>query len=513
MSYVIHVWETPLPSTFDEAVTIALERGDEVLGQNPGFLILAGRLKSRFPCICDAPDGVWSDGPLDGRTEERVYVLGISRQHEDVIAHVLRCAGSLGLTVFDMQAAQAYLPSGQVLSPAATARMAEPCEGLGQDEVRAAIYDGMLQALGEFGFVHEQGGEQALTLQFAGGYHQIRVAIGNNWPRDFTFSLHISTGLDAVSRIVAPLQPGAPEAPARYAVAVIAHQYLHGEADKTYAIDSRAALALAVTDINTVLFNTLLPLLDQISDIAGMEAMFNRPPGVPPFQPQAADGYHALTLARLAGHPGYPALCQRIREGVPADGGHLQQGLTRLIACLDAYDAAAPAPLAASAGAATGQQVAQFIADYDGSQLAAIDLLAADAATPSRDPHAHFRSALMQGADAQLSDFSLRLLRDMFSVEARAGSASAFRWPVLQALAQALLSRGGVGELALFAQLIPLSALAHKALRSLPLDAGMAESLRYACEERSSNPLFAAQAAHYVSLERYFAALAARGGD
>lgn len=44
----------------------------------------------------------------------------------------------------------------------------------------------------------------------------------------------------------------------------------------------------------------------------------------------------------------------------------------------------------------------------------------------------------------------------------------------------------------------------------MPLEASMAESLRYACEERSSNPLFAGQATHYVALERYFAAIAAR---
>jgi hypothetical protein len=59
---------------------------------------------------------VWSDGPLDGRTESRIYVLGIMHDHEEVFAHIVDCAGSLGLTVFDMQAAIAYLPSGQLLA-------------------------------------------------------------------------------------------------------------------------------------------------------------------------------------------------------------------------------------------------------------------------------------------------------------------------------------------------------------------------------------------------------------
>ncbi|NHZ64366.1 hypothetical protein [Massilia genomosp. 1] len=129
MSYVIHVWESPRPASFEEAAHIAFDLAEEVVGQNPRFLILAARLTARFPCITRAPGGVWSDGPLDGKTGERVYVLGISHSHAEVFAHIVECAARLGLTVFDMQAARAYLPSGRMLAqlPAApVAALPEP---------------------------------------------------------------------------------------------------------------------------------------------------------------------------------------------------------------------------------------------------------------------------------------------------------------------------------------------------------------------------------------------------
>ena len=54
MSYVVHVWESPCPASLDEASHIAFDLGEDVVGQNPGFLVLAGRLTARFPCITRA---------------------------------------------------------------------------------------------------------------------------------------------------------------------------------------------------------------------------------------------------------------------------------------------------------------------------------------------------------------------------------------------------------------------------------------------------------------------------
>jgi hypothetical protein len=124
------------------------------------------------------------------------------------------------------------------------------------------------------------------------------------------------------------------------------------------------------------------------------------------------------------------------------------------------------------------------------------------------DPHAPFRAELLRHGGVRLEHFSLRLVRDMFEVQAQACTAGAdFNTPAIALLAHALLSRGGVGELALFAQSIPVSALPARALSSMPLAAEMASALRYACEERQTNPMFTQWSLQYAALAPFFRAL------
>ena len=66
MSLVIQAWASERPATTAQAELIALERGAQEFGQNPGFIVLAGQLNAIFPCLTTLPDdeGVWNDGRL-----------------------------------------------------------------------------------------------------------------------------------------------------------------------------------------------------------------------------------------------------------------------------------------------------------------------------------------------------------------------------------------------------------------------------------------------------------------
>jgi hypothetical protein len=120
MSYVVHVWERPAPATVQDADRIQAQLSLEHGVQNPKFLELARALTQRYPCITtlpeESPDAVWSDGPLDGRTDRPLYAIGIRTERlPEALPVVLASVARLGLTAYDMQAGRCYLPDGNVL--------------------------------------------------------------------------------------------------------------------------------------------------------------------------------------------------------------------------------------------------------------------------------------------------------------------------------------------------------------------------------------------------------------
>lgn len=511
MSYAIHLWEDPRPATLAEAVHIAFELGEEDIGQNPGFIVLAGRLKARFPCITTLPadEGVWSDGPLDGKTSSRALVLGIRERHEEVVAFVVECAGKLGLTVFDMQTATAYLPSGAVLAQAGDAPKAAPekwIDDLSVRDIREAVHEGLMKVLGGYGFVHDRTGEHHLMLRFPGGFHRIGVPLWDYKPV-YRITFLLSTRLDEVASITAAFRGVVPESQHAHTCSLVHYGYFYGESEKEYEFDSRPGLALAVTEMNIAIVNKLLPLLDMISDVRGLEALYNAPATGVPFQLHQ-DGYAALTLARLAGNPAFASMCPLILGSVHVGNRDLRRNLQRLIPYLENYDPANPAPPPPY----PFDENARFIADYDGSQQAELEFASNGATGPAfYDANENFRIALMRESGPMFANFSLRLLRDVFRAQAKACSAKeSFDGWVLAAPACALLCRGGVGELDLFAESIPVAALSTRSMLDMPIPADMAASMRHACDERKSNPLFAERAQQYTALERFFGAIAAR---
>jgi hypothetical protein len=128
VSYVVQIWESPVPTSFEDAdrICIALhaQRGE----QNAKFVTLAERLMSKFrgPAADEEGEDVWTDVELDGECELPVYGVGILTEHlEKVLPVVVRIANALELVVFDEQDGALYLPDGRVLSNSARAQVAE----------------------------------------------------------------------------------------------------------------------------------------------------------------------------------------------------------------------------------------------------------------------------------------------------------------------------------------------------------------------------------------------------
>lgn len=124
MSYILHVWEQPANAPFPSSLMDALDTIDALLQERmPGdsaFPAFAARLTARHPCICSEAgrhSPAWSEGPLDGKADSAVYVLGLhSDRAGEVQPFVVAEARQLGLNVMDEQTGQVYLANGKVLA-------------------------------------------------------------------------------------------------------------------------------------------------------------------------------------------------------------------------------------------------------------------------------------------------------------------------------------------------------------------------------------------------------------
>ncbi|GGY85217.1 hypothetical protein GCM10011613_32920 [Cellvibrio zantedeschiae] len=118
MSYVIHIWEQPSPATWKEADALQANLVGKKATPNPKFAQLAQQLLRDFPHVRGAQGSPWIEGAPDGQVDEASWALGIdSAQIERVVPVLVTHALALGLTVYDDQAGEAYLPGNWRLSP------------------------------------------------------------------------------------------------------------------------------------------------------------------------------------------------------------------------------------------------------------------------------------------------------------------------------------------------------------------------------------------------------------
>lgn len=144
MSYIIHIWEIPVPPTVEEAEALHQQLASQKGPQNPKFIALASKLTACFPGVTsmdDDDDTVWTDGALDGLTDQPVYGIGVRTDAlERVLPVLIRLTRELRLVVYDMQAARLYRPDGQVIGLAGGVRVVASEESGAREDLQGKAH-------------------------------------------------------------------------------------------------------------------------------------------------------------------------------------------------------------------------------------------------------------------------------------------------------------------------------------------------------------------------------------
>ena len=115
MSYVVHVWEHPEPRTLKDADLLHSHLSGRRAAPNPKWRLLGERVEAEMAAR-GAPLEEWPESsPPDPAHAERTMSFLVDDQEGFLEALVL-AATSLGLSVYDDQAARLYLPFGYVLT-------------------------------------------------------------------------------------------------------------------------------------------------------------------------------------------------------------------------------------------------------------------------------------------------------------------------------------------------------------------------------------------------------------
>ncbi|NTV71370.1 MAG: hypothetical protein HGA71_14645 [Azonexaceae bacterium] len=123
MSYIFHVWEhpkaAPIPRTPEQAANFIRVASGIQPGLNPKYVAFAQALTAQYPDLDsmedtgdDSDQGVWTDSPIDGRTENAIYTIGVhgSCLDHELLWFIVHAAFDQGLHVFDMQAGTLFFP-------------------------------------------------------------------------------------------------------------------------------------------------------------------------------------------------------------------------------------------------------------------------------------------------------------------------------------------------------------------------------------------------------------------
>lgn len=117
MSYVLHVWDGPEPTSVQGAADLLAELTRRAAPPNPKLVALASRLTERLSGSSASAATLWPEGPPTGHSGTAVVSLPVPPAVHAIVGPVLlQAARDLGLVVFDEQAGQVHLPSGRLLS-------------------------------------------------------------------------------------------------------------------------------------------------------------------------------------------------------------------------------------------------------------------------------------------------------------------------------------------------------------------------------------------------------------
>lgn len=218
MSYVIQLWEQPVPASLEEAETILEQLLREDAGVPSSRLDqLVKLLWARYPRDLDTAPGdpVWADTfPRNGRTPLQVETLAIAAPHlDEVVPVIAKAATELGLVAYDPQYGTVYLPGGrrlgrapaEALQPVAPAKPIASASGsklIGLDEASRLFLAEMAPFMATHGFAWKRlPGGDAWARDFPGGHQRLAPLIDSNGP-SAGLAVIMRANLFAVDRFV-----------------------------------------------------------------------------------------------------------------------------------------------------------------------------------------------------------------------------------------------------------------------------------------------------------------------
>lgn len=363
MSYVLQIWEQrpdlAVPTTLFEASQQEEQLSEQRTQQNPKFIELARRLNEQFPVGPDDPDGddavsIWADAPPTGRSDRPVLVLGLNDDQLAVaIPAVRRAAQALGLVVFDMQAAEAALADGRLLTLPGRAPVdfaapppeadAEPSKA----EVLAYAQAQLQPLMARYGFVWNAAGEWLDELFYQPNTHW-RISfyyrdglcrVGSSWASSALMAFEHYLGgwykKDFVTGYSCDMKQFA--AHAKLPEAARPDPALFEGLCYRWGVGTQSRMRANMEQLKTYLADAVLPVLDDCRDWLGIDRHTNQ---------HGPDGSlidrdaGALTIPSLAAS--FAAYMARNREFAAVVGGargtHLLFG--RAVALLTTPDTA-----------------------------------------------------------------------------------------------------------------------------------------------------------------------------
>ncbi len=295
MSYVLQVWESPRPTSLEDADDI-LGRllADKGVRPRPRLMALAKALWNQFPSDPrTAPnDPIWVDSslskPHDGSP---LLTLGIATRHLDVLVPFVAAAATTnGLTVYDPQYGTVYLPDGRTFG-----NLPAPPGGadasLDRNEARELVAKQLTTFMQAHGFDWTLGGDAGrFVARFEGGGHSILILptlLSKYVELEFISTTHLEKIDDVVVRL------GLAKAGHRYAamscglakvakkeMPAVAARWLPGDA-ADFRTAGRSSLPSTCRDIESALQGALVPLLDRVRSIESLWAFALEESSVP----------------------------------------------------------------------------------------------------------------------------------------------------------------------------------------------------------------------------------------
>jgi len=516
MIYLLHIWNQPRPATLRQAFDMALRRDGDIVGQEPAFLTLAARLTQRYSCITTLTyeNGVWSHGQLDGKTEKRTLMLGITQDHERVVEFIKLTAAELGLCVFDMKEERAYLADGTMLDADRPTEVAPDGNAVDESTIREAVLAGLLRLLGAYGFTrHGSGQTERLHMAIPGGHVEVQVEVIPEGSLYDVF-LTLPVRLDHVVEIVlASRLEDRNDEKACHNIDFYEDKQERYPSAHHYEIGTRDQLCAVIVDMCQKMAQIGIPKIAQCMDLRSFDRFLNG--GTDLVYCSYGLAYN-VTIAKLAGNPDYRGIAHRVLEAKSAGYGlagvyHMPVEIARLLDYLSTYDLANPPPPLFN----PVDDLRGFVRRYDGSMVQYLRCIPSAPSDPNPwDENRVVRDSLLRAVEAiPLADYPDVLVCDMFLAMAQSDRLQLDDLAQLDGawylwlMATELMRRTGVDGLAMVVENVALNTV-RKKLCYLPPD--FAATLAARCHSRAADPCFAQHAAAYSVFGRSFAQRAAK---